>query len=92
MKIKSEHYEYLDTQIARLLDAHGRKKVIDAYETGNFLNSDRVQDLQKRFCFDLLYAIPDGSRWVCDNLYSYMNDDNIYTALKKICPKVERRF
>lgn len=40
----------------------------------------------KRFCFDLTYEFI-GSKWICDNLYSYMNDDHLYSAMKSYMRK-----
>jgi hypothetical protein len=36
----------------------------------------------KRFMWDLFYAI-DGAQLACDELYLYMSDPQIETALKK---------
>jgi hypothetical protein len=89
MKIKPEHFEHLKTEIEAILSKYDR--VVDEYEKGQFPRSEKVKDLQKRFCFDVLYGA-GLSKWVCDNLYPYMNDDHLYTALKAICPKLERKF
>lgn len=89
MKIKPEHFEHLKTEIEAILSKYDR--VVDEYERGHFPNSEKVKDLQRRFCFDVLFGA-GLSRWVSDNLYSYMNDDHLYTALKAICPKLVRKF
>ncbi len=47
-----------------------------------------IRDLAKRLRWDLLY-IAIGSRWICDNLYSYMNDDHIDTALRAIMAEIQ---
>ncbi len=47
----------------------------------------QCNDIQKRFCFDILY-LTDISIWICDNLYPYLNDDHIYSALRNICPMI----
>ncbi len=89
MKIKPEHFEHLKTEIEAILSKYDR--VVDEYERGQFPRSEKVKDLQRRFCFDVLFGA-GLSRWVSDNLYPYMNDDHLYTALKAICPKLERKF
>ena len=89
MKIKAEHLRHLKSQIDPILSKYDR--LIEEYETGQFPRAEKVQDLQKRFCFDLLQGA-GLSRWVSDNLYPYMNDSHIYTALKAVCPTIERRF
>ena len=89
MKIKAEHLQHLKTEIEPILLKYDR--LIEEYETGQFSRSEKVQDLQKRFCFDLLQGA-GLSRWVSDNLYPYMNDSHLYTALKAVCPTIEKRF
>ncbi len=65
--------------------------LVEAYETGNFNNSEHVKDVQLRFCFDMSY-IAGLDSFVCDILYKYLNDSNYYTALKRVCPKVTRKY
>lgn len=91
MKIKAEHFTYIKGAIEKTIENHGEKLIVDAYESGNFPRSEAVKDLQKRLCFDLLSGSGLTS-WVCDNLYSYLSDEHIYTALKAICPKVARNY
>ena len=73
MKMNATHYEYLYTAINSL----DRDTVLKhkALELGN----DKV----KRFVWDLCYMIK-ASNWICDNLYSYLDDSHIETALKSI--------
>ena len=92
MKIKTEHYRYLKQEIDSSLALHNSKGgLVKNYEEGEFPRSNKTKDLQKRFCFDLLFGA-GLCKWVCDNLYSYLNDEHIYTALKSICPKVSRKY
>lgn len=92
MKISQKHYEYLKSEIDSFLNTcPNLLDFVHDYEEGNFVNADKVNDLQKRFCFDVMY-FAGLTTWVCDNLYGYMNDDHIYTALKSICPKVNKRY
>jgi hypothetical protein len=77
VKITTEHYNYLRDAITAIpqenIDAHRRKLLTD----------ERVKDADKRLRWDLLYAtVP--SAWICDNLYSYLNDTHIDTAIKSI--------
>ena len=58
MKISPEHLEHLRKEIGAVILAHGEAALVAAYEAGNFPRSDKVEDLQKRFCFDLYYAAP----------------------------------
>ena len=89
MKITPEHFEYMKSQA----EAHLEKcpDAVEMYETGKFERSDRVRDLQERFCFDLLHG-SGLTPWVCENIYPYANDDHIFTALKRIAPTVTRRY
>lgn len=92
MKITPIHFETLSNKINALLEKHGRKAVIEAYETGNFPRSEKTKDLQTRFNFDLLAAVFCQDRDFMNDLYKYLNDTHLSTALKKICPKLTRRF
>ena len=92
MKIKKEHLEHMQTEIDKLLaNSGGADWVVSRYELGQFPNSEKVIDLQERFCFDLMYAA-GLTKYVCDTVYSYANDNHLYTALKNICPKVVRKY
>lgn len=73
MKIKPEDYEHLKSAIALI----PRDKAL-AHKALT-LGSDK----ERRFRWDLLYKAR-LSPWICDNLYSYLNDSHIDTALKKI--------
>ena len=90
MKIALGHFDALQKAIDDVLNSYGRDKVISEYEQGHIARADKVKDLQKRFCFDMLYAsnIPE----LVNEIYDYANDDHIYTALKRICPKVIRNY
>jgi len=89
MKIKDEHFAYLKTEIDAVLAKY--PNMADEYENGRFHNAHKTKDLQTRFCFDILFGA-GISKWVCDTLYPYMTDEHLLTALKRICPKVTRKF
>ena len=89
MKITKEHFNYLKAAIEKTLQAN--PNAVELYETGQFPRADRVKDLQIRFNYDLLHASVKSS-WISDNLYTYMNDDHITTALKRICPTVTKKY
>ncbi|WGH49729.1 hypothetical protein [Alishewanella phage vB_AspM_Slickus01] len=92
MKITEQHFATLKAAIdAVLVKYNVNGQLVAEYENGQFARSEKVIDLQKRFCFDLLYGAGLAS-WVSDNLSGYLNDDHIYTALKRICPKIERKY
>lgn len=89
MKIKQVHFDHLkkaiDAELAK------RPHLVADYEKGHFPRADNVKDLQVRFNNDLLHIAGLG-KYICDNLYSYLNDTHIETALNKICPSVTRRY
>jgi len=69
MKMTTEHYEYLKLRILK-----AETQVI-------FQNNCLLSPM--RYRWDLLrIAVP--VRWVCDELYPYLNDDHIDTALRHI--------
>ena len=78
MKITSEHYNFLKTQISKL-----PRDSVMAHKALN-LGGDK----QKRFRWDLLYAT-QMPNWISDNLYSYLTDIHIDTALKRIVTELE---
>lgn len=94
VKIRADHLARLKTLIDGVLAAQvgGAAGVVEAYETGNFPRSNLVNDLQKRFCFDLWYAAMRGSNPLVRELYQYLNDEHLFTALKSICPRVVRKY
>ena len=87
-----KHYAILETAINETLAVHNSNgELVDCYETGQFHNADKTKDLQKRFCFDVLFGSGLQS-FVCNDLYKYLDDTHIYTALKSICPQVNSRI
>lgn len=97
MKYTQHHLGILKAGIDSVFDRARAKGIclVTAYEKGEFHNSDKVKDLQKRFCFDLLYMsgikIGDGIGTGGHIIGDY-TDDHTYTALKKVCPKVTKRY
>ena len=80
LKIKSEHFNALKTAIEETLKANPEAE--SKYKSAGLP--------AKRFRWDIMYASSvagiSGNSWVCCNLYSYMNDDNIDSALRAIIP------
>ena len=71
MKIKSEHFEYLSLVIAE----RDTEELRERYKEAGL--SD------KRYRWDLVYRC-GLTTYICDVLYSYMDDSHIDTALKRI--------
>ena len=93
MKFTSEHLAILRAGVDKVLA--NNPHAAQAYEEGRFARSEKVKDLQRRFCFDVFYAsavkIGDGVGTSGDIIGNYTND-HLYTALKTLCPKVERKY
>ena len=89
MKIRPEHLEYMNMKIFSFLDEHPNMQ--EKYEKGEFPRSENVKDLQKRFNFDL-YHFSIKASWVCENLYPYIDDTHIASALRAICPTLTRKY
>jgi len=77
MKINKEHYQHILTVMSHI-DLPAARNHKEALK-----NDERVKDIEKRFRWDLMYAA-NLSPWICDNLYSYMDDSHIDTALRSI--------
>jgi len=71
MKMKQEHYQVIFDAFSAL--SHEQVQAHKALALG--INKER------RFIFDLLY-MSQLSTFISSALYSYLNDDHIYTAAK----------
>lgn len=77
MKIQPEHYAYIRDALAAL----GAETV---NTTREFIAQEgKAKNPEMRLRWDLSYRA-NLSRWFCDNVYSYANDDHIDTALRAI--------
>ena len=93
MKMKQEHYNILKSSIEDVLKNMG-PALLQEYETGKFPRADKVKDLNVRFRWDLFHFIwskmeRSGKKL---NLYDYLNDTHIDTALRRICPKIIKKY
>ena len=82
MKMKPDHYNHMKSAIASIDTA----KVASHKEA--LTHDARVKDLDKRFRWDLSYAAK-LTPWVCDNLYSYLDDSHVDTALRSIIRELD---
>jgi hypothetical protein len=79
MKVTAAHLDAMRA-VVRPLDTETRR---DAYRAGRFMRSERTQDVNRRYRWDLLHA----SRFdICGELYPYCHDGHIDTALRAIVP------
>jgi hypothetical protein len=81
----------MKAQIDAFLSRVGSADAVAMYERGDIANADKVQDLQKRFCFDVMKCA-QLTPFVCKEIYPYADDTHLYTALKAICPTVTRKY
>ena len=85
MKITTEDFNKLKEAIEKVDTPENRQ----LYISGKFSRSDNVKDLNLRYRWDMLHLcklrIGDGIGTKGDlDLYSYMNDTHVDTALKAI--------
>lgn len=76
MKIKPEHYQHIKVKIATIADKLPSHREV--------LKSDpRVKDIEKRLRWDAAYGA-GLTRFLCDEVYPYADDDHIDTALRRV--------
>ena len=86
MKMKTEDFNEIQKAINEVLIAN--PDCVERYNNGKFPRSEKVKDLQVRFNWDLLYC----STFDITSLSHYLNGDHVETALRRICPRVERNY
>ena len=72
MKIKQEHYDY----IKKAMMSNSNAPLLQDYLKAGLT--------EKGWRWDWLYLTEGLSKWICDNIYTYANDDHLDTALRKI--------
>ena len=75
MKIQPAHFTYVEKAIRGAISDKPLDELQARYRTQKLT--------PKRFRWDALYAAT-LSHWICDNLYPYMNDDHLDTALRQV--------
>jgi hypothetical protein len=73
MKMEKSHFEFLKSNIREVAN----KETWVRYKNAGLS--------EMRYRWDMLRYAGVTSRWIVDNLYPYLNDDHIDTALRKIC-------
>lgn len=81
MKMKPEHYFHVRNCFEQ--SAHWIPMIRES-----IANENKAKDHAKRLRWDMLYCAI-GSRWICDNLYSYLDDSHIDSALRAIMRQFE---
>lgn len=90
MKITKEHFDHMKVCIEKHDTAENRA----AYASGNYPNAHRTKDVNKRYRWDLLLystskMYEPTTKWLCDTLYPYLDDEHIDTALRHIVKPLE---
>lgn len=92
LKIKAEHLAVLKTHLPSFDTPENRA----LYLARQVPRADLVKDWDKRYRWDVFHAIGralnphgPGTKWCCDELYPYLNDDHIDSALRSIVPPLE---
>lgn len=81
MKMTQAHFDLIKERVEEM-DTEGARS---QYRSGDFPRADLVQDVNKRYRWDLYWA---AARWhgsMPDSTNGY-NDAHIYTALRRIVP------
>jgi hypothetical protein len=81
MKMTVEHYNHIKSAIMP------NKEKIKAHRQF-IVNEGKAKDVEKRLRWDLTYYA-NLSGWICDNLYSYLDDTHVDTALRQIVREIE---
>lgn len=80
MKMTADHYKIIKSRFV-----HKKEDVLKYREA--LSHGGKVKNIGVRLRWDLFnMAIP--VTWICDNLYPYLNDNHIDTALKKIMKEI----
>jgi hypothetical protein len=81
MKVTQAHYQYMLEAMRPLSDRFMAHRLY-------LQNDSRVKDVEKRLRWDAFNGAK-LTRFACDELYSYCNDDHIDTALRAIMKELE---
>ena len=97
MKMTSEHYETLKAAMAetlrKLQQIQGCEHVTSGLTFVEYCAANtKCANATMHAAWYLLYHATingtSGGRWLCDNLYAYINDTHIETALRKIIKEI----
>jgi len=94
MKMRPTHYGYMKAAIGMSLDGYAAARTdgdVPAFLAGYrrmIADQGKSKDVDKRVRWDMLYAAK-LSGWISDNLYGYMDDTHIDTALRRIMRELE---
>ena len=78
MKITPAHYLHMQAAIAKV----ATPEKVSAHRQF-IVNEGKAKDVEKRLRWDLSYY-SGLTPFICENVYSYANDDHVDTALRQI--------
>jgi hypothetical protein len=78
-------FELLKTRINNALSKN--PELVNLYQYGNFERAQNATNLQERFNWDIFHLAQTN-----DIDFTDLNDSHIDTALRMICPKIEKKF
>jgi len=82
MKIKEKHQLRL-SELIQNIGSEKREAYAITIRDGEAPRMDENTDKVKRYCLDVFSTIIRGRTGLLNDLYKYMNDDHIYTYLKR---------
>ena len=85
MKMKQRHFDQLKQMLFDVASDYGWTKTMDGLRSFGFAVEDYYRLSPERARWHILFAVPAEERgpWV-KQVYEYLNDDNIDTALRKL--------
>jgi len=97
LDIKEEDFFHLQKGIKSLVlkDLNTLMELTTQYELGMFPGSEKVTNLNRKFCFDLFFECARRDpvfEQFKKRLYLYLDDEQVYRALSLIIPSVEKNY
>ena len=80
MKIKPQHYSIIKDSINQFMESH--KGLLEQHYQDIKINN-KAKDIDKRFRWDIIHGA-GLTQFICKELYPYLNDDHIDTALRRV--------
>lgn len=83
MKMTQPHYDHMKSAIALIWtqEKHDAQRQF-------IMNEGKAKDIEKRLRWDWFYHAK-LSHWVCDNLYTYLDDTHLDTAVKRMMKELQ---
>jgi len=85
MKITQIHYDTIKDQISSIWTSEKH----ESYRA-HIIADGKAKDVEKRLRWDWSYRAKT-TKWICENLYGYLDDSHIDTALKSIVRELEKQ-